>query len=957
MDPFSALSVAGNVVQFVDFMSGLISTSRELYKSANGTLSVNGDLEITTKDLIQICDGLIIRPRDSVEDSNSFNLECALVPLCKSCKQLGEELLELLQKLRVKGRHKKLMSVQQALRSVCKGSKIRCYQQRLGEFRSQITIHLIGALQSRGSPGQVIAANSETKELVSGQSRIAQALNELATRHRRLEIATIDEVSSLRKEILISLSGTHLWNSDQPSEAVHGPSSNLETKLWALSKQAPALSKDLDLLDGLCFPTIYQRQVQIAEAHPGTYDWLFDPSATEDGPHGEHSRISILEWLEKHHGIYWLSGKAGSGKSTLMKYLFNHDRTLAALKKWAGEKQLLTSHHFFWNAGTGMQKSQQGLLQTLLYHILRQCPSLIRDTCPSWLYGNDLRRKIWTRTDLLYALKTLAKGSISSANFCFFIDGLDEYDGDHKDIIDIIEIFASTSAIKLIVSSRPWLVFEESFGNNAIQHIKVQNFTRPDIELFVTEKLADDPRFKELDASDCRYKDLITEIVDRADGVFLWVFLVVRSLRRGLTNSDTVLELQQRLRMLPTDLEVYFKHMLDSVERLYHEQAARLFLIRLASPALLTVMIASYFDEKETDFALTTTANDSRPRSSTDLERTERRTSKRVKARCSDLLEISEDYSIPGYLGTFNIDFLHRTVRDFLETKDIQHLLLERAGLGFNADRYLCNALLSHMKSLPRTLDLWTGPEIFAVLVNGFMNHAYRLDVSHGFIYKSLIEDLQASIEFFHKNRSPFCWNIMDVAQADSRSESEEGWPFSCLSGSISHQLQEGWMIHLAAYYGLYGHICDKESQLPSLITCKNARAISPLASALRLVSGLVSKKMNYTPIDPRIICMILSHGADPNDRYEDEPIWYGFLRDIRYETRDPDWKRRGVTIMEILIRHGARVTLTMKKREFEYRLSRFCTPKEIEYLVDLLYDVKKPFPQLPNKPSKIPKS
>lgn len=31
---------------------------------------------------------------------------------------------------------------------------------------------------------------------------------------------------------------------------------------------------------------------------------------------------SIAEWLESGSGVYWISGKAGSGKSTLMKHLF-----------------------------------------------------------------------------------------------------------------------------------------------------------------------------------------------------------------------------------------------------------------------------------------------------------------------------------------------------------------------------------------------------------------------------------------------------------------------------------------------------------------------------------------------------------------------------------------------------------------------------------------------------------
>ena len=34
----------------------------------------------------------------------------------------------------------------------------------------------------------------------------------------------------------------------------------------------------------------------------------------------------MQDWLLSRHGDYWVSGKAGSGKSTLMKFLCNHEK-------------------------------------------------------------------------------------------------------------------------------------------------------------------------------------------------------------------------------------------------------------------------------------------------------------------------------------------------------------------------------------------------------------------------------------------------------------------------------------------------------------------------------------------------------------------------------------------------------------------------------------------------------
>jgi hypothetical protein len=64
-----------------------------------------------------------------------------------------------------------------------------------------------------------------------------------------------------------------------------------------------------------------------------------------------------------------------------MKYICDHERTLGALRTWAGPEKLVTANYFFWNAGLPMQKSQKGLLQSLLYQVLRSCPDLIQKIC------------------------------------------------------------------------------------------------------------------------------------------------------------------------------------------------------------------------------------------------------------------------------------------------------------------------------------------------------------------------------------------------------------------------------------------------------------------------------------------------------------------------------------------------------------------------------------------------
>jgi hypothetical protein len=54
LGPLTALSLAGTIAQFVEFRSKLVSRSQELYSSANGSLSVNEELNLVTETLLKL---------------------------------------------------------------------------------------------------------------------------------------------------------------------------------------------------------------------------------------------------------------------------------------------------------------------------------------------------------------------------------------------------------------------------------------------------------------------------------------------------------------------------------------------------------------------------------------------------------------------------------------------------------------------------------------------------------------------------------------------------------------------------------------------------------------------------------------------------------------------------------------------------------------------------------------
>ncbi len=161
---------------------------------------------------------------------------------------------------------------------------------------------------------------------------------------------------------------------------------------------------------------------------------------------------------------------------------------------------------------------------------------------------------------------------------CFFVDGLDEFEqtenATHYTLTKKILEWASKSKgnVKFCVASRELPVFETAF--KASQRITIQTFTKGDIETLVRQRLGDNPLFENMmEAHESECRQLMGEIIAEADGVFLWVALVLTQLEDALANGDTITMLQKILREAPKELDPFFRSILDSIQDRYRESA------------------------------------------------------------------------------------------------------------------------------------------------------------------------------------------------------------------------------------------------------------------------------------------------------------------------------------------------------------------------------------------------
>lgn len=242
------------------------------------------------------------------------------------------------------------------------------------------------------------------------------------------------------------------------------------------------------------------------------------------------------------------------------------------------------------------------------------------------------------------------------------------------------------------------------------------------------------------------------------------------------------------------------------------------------APGVLTAMSISYFDEDYSDFAL---ATESKAWSSNEVHERCNRTRTRVLARCADLSESS---------ANFHVDFLRRTVHDFLEPQAIQEILIERGG-AFDPDQYLCNAMLSQVNILgSRPGSVY---KEFTLLIDGFMCHACRMELRRRYMYFDLLDEMDRTTAVLRHNDVP-------------------GWGDTWSPTNIAAGYPEGWLISMAIKWHLYYYLNRESRQLRTLNKKRCYDGRPPLDIALR-----------DSVVDPQIIMLLLDNGADPNVKHE----------------------------------------------------------------------------------------
>ena len=504
-----------------------------------------------------------------------------------------------------------------------------------------------------------------------------------------------------------------------------------------------------EIIENLFYPEIFSRFEDIAESHDGTCQWFFkssrlgadteslgqaslsDPpaaSSSEDplinNNRSSLSRISLEdvqyddyhlagirvrpwdnfeEWFKSDgDDPYWLSGKPGSGKSTLMKYICTkiHDyrQSLEPSSPWGSAHDVIMCSFFFWSLGSSIQKNYRGLLKSLLYQIAHQWEDSIPLMSRQVKSARSSLLHQWTEERLEEALKLFLLWKPSTLRVYIFIDGLDEYEGDENKLMNIIRLMSQSPGTKVCASSRPEEIFRQDFAD--CPHVRLQDLNYPDIFRAASDRLipALSNRFSD-SRSDSRFDDprqrtkwLIQQLTEKSQGIFLWAELMTKDIITGARHADTFSELEDRLDRTPDTIDGLYTHVLKRLDKSYVREATTHFHHLMAyeedsysydnSPTLLHFACNeesawAQIGRRITAYFLTS-----------DFQESCRNTEIRILSRCAGLVEIDEsrlaevhwlhppkggvlinqdEECLSRYLR--KVKFIHKTARDFVRSK------------------------------------------------------------------------------------------------------------------------------------------------------------------------------------------------------------------------------------------------------------------------------------------------
>lgn len=820
------------------------------------------------------------------------------------------------------------------MKEMASRSRFETLQRKIEHARSNLTLSLMvylecsasQAIRHNDSKSQQIA--EEAQKTTINTARMSDKIDSLAKQISNIKVSDVAAAAAVEdalNEYDVRLKDVR----DRLATLLSKQDENFASYAQQVQDLLPILDSDTrarrSVLSSLIFPHIDTRRSQISRAHTQTYDWILKPRGNELVTWNDFP--AWLAGSEKDQ-IYWICGKAGSGKTTLMRELDARTRKYTSISEdestseddsttqdtvtsvdvsitaWLEDRQLIRASYYIWDAGATDQKSFHGLLRSLAHQIFQSDLSCI-DKAVKHRRWDDERSSIspkpWTDDELKKTVTNAVDCLRENCRFLLLIDGLDELEGaDEKreEMLLFLRKVASFPHVKLCVSSRPWNISVHAF--RACPQLHLEDLTRGDMSKYVTDKLHEHSGFQKLLRHNPKLISIVTEkILREAQGVFLWVRLAVRDILVVVRDGGQTRHVLRELSRMPSDLEDYFKRMMESIEPQYRADASMILQtalckldytlqlppfadkIEYTGPDFLLVHLGFLDEEMDPYFAGRSSFVTDFVSNEDEMNDLLDSLDRRLNSRCMGLLKVDEisrqEMRAGRYLWNARIEFLHRTVRDFLLTRTGRDLLDEYTNREFDAHLFKCNTMIASVMSL--SMSLSTGPSESNRF--GLVACFYRQIQNRptGEIGSHLLFDKMTGV-LDNQRRAYDTWRASEITPTrDQRyTNSSTYYDAYCdvissfldkcsseMSNPLSLAIELQWKSYLDAH--LTRDAIDQKRGRPLL-----DYAIRPAPDA---------SYQSYTPL----IADIIALGASPEERWDrSPPLWLSILLTIQRE-------------------------------------------------------------------------
>jgi ankyrin repeat protein len=386
-----------------------------------------------------------------------------------------------------------------------------------------------------------------------------------------------------------------------------------------------------------------------------------------------------MNWLTGGSGFYAVTGKPGSGKSVLMNAV--------ATRVIRNSSATIVLRHFFNNRGQPLAYSFEGFLRSALIQAISQDPSLFdymaeEGQFMTYLYGQGDDSLIpnsneiecppqWSISLLRQSLKAVLSQGSRQGPILLIIDALDECNVKHgvsyliRFLGEIMSASTSTN-LRVCFSCRDLtgIVVPGLFGQ-----VTMQNENEQDITSFVNNQWQ-----PELGTGDSTKKmvELKTELIRKADGIFLWARLALERVQESIRDGATVGELWSTVSDIPSELSGVFSMLLGQIDERYMKE----------SRMMLAIVLTAHRPFSLREFRMVMAmAQCETFKSKTDLETSEKFIRedavmmRRIRSRCGGLLEVKANpdswlqSNTRISVDSEKIQFIHQSVKDFLSAQ------------------------------------------------------------------------------------------------------------------------------------------------------------------------------------------------------------------------------------------------------------------------------------------------